>query len=156
VGPRTTARSASIPISGPFLNEDEGEWDWKAPPFRIPDAIPQPPGNAKALFIAPFVLDPNEPNRILAGWLSLWRTEDAKAPNTISTGPSWQPIKAPIGGPGTKSEISALAVAIGDSDTVWVGHANCRPGGEERRVCSVRWIRAWQSLGDSGWRGELE
>jgi hypothetical protein len=111
-------------ISGQFWNEDEGEWDWKPPPFRIPDATPQPPGKANALFIAPFVLDPNEPNRILAGGLSLWRTEDAKAPNTISTGPSWQPIKAPIGEPGTKSEISALAVAIGDSDTVWVGHAN--------------------------------
>jgi photosystem II stability/assembly factor-like uncharacterized protein len=112
-------------ISGQFLNLDELEWDWKPSPFRIPDAIPPPPGKLpNALFIAPFVLDPNEPSRILAGGLSLWRTNDAKTPNTTSTGPSWQPIKAPIGEAATKSWISALAVAIGDSDTIWVGHAS--------------------------------
>lgn len=114
-------------ISGQFFNEEEQEWDWKALPHRIPDAMPPPPGQPpKALFIAPFVLDPNEPNRILAGGLSLWRTNDAKTPNTTSTGPSWQSIKTPLAQPGTTRglEISALAVAAGDSDTVWVGHAN--------------------------------
>jgi outer membrane protein assembly factor BamB len=111
-------------INGQFWNEDEREWDWKPPPFRIPDAMPQPPGQEKALFIAPFVLDPNEPNRILAGGLSLWRTNDAKTPNTTSTGPSWQAIKEPIGPSAKKFGSSALAVAMGDSDTIWVGHAN--------------------------------
>jgi photosystem II stability/assembly factor-like uncharacterized protein len=106
-------------ISGQYRNHDEREWDWKPVPFRIDDAM-----NQRALFIAPFVLDPNEPNRILAGGLSLWRTNDAKTPNTTSTGPSWLSIKAPIGTTAKEFGISALAVAMGDSDTIWVGHAN--------------------------------
>ena len=73
------------------------------------------------------MLDPNQPDRILAGGLSLWRTNDAKTPNTPTTGPRWQSIKnsiAPSGGNTFGFEISALAVAPGDSDEIWVGHAN--------------------------------
>src|SRR6266508_3204638 len=101
-------------ISGQFWNPAIGEWAWKPVPFRIDDAM-----NQRALFIAPFVLDPNEPNRMLAGGLSLWRTDDAKQPNTLTSGPRWSAIK-----PSAGSNISALAVAPGDSDAVWVGHAN--------------------------------
>ena len=111
-------------ISGQFWNHDEGEWDWKPAPFRIPDAKPVPDQPPMALFIAPFILDPNDPNRLLAGGMSVWRTNDAKTPNTTTTGPRWASIKAPIGPADTKVLISALAVAVGDSDTVWVGHAN--------------------------------
>ena len=94
-------------------------------PHRIPDAIPVKPGQPlTALFIAPFVLDPNQPERILAGGMSLWRTNDAKTPNTPTSGPSWQSIKNPIvtTGDARRFGISALAVAPGDSDTIWVGH----------------------------------
>jgi photosystem II stability/assembly factor-like uncharacterized protein len=109
-------------ISGQFYNFDEGEWDWKPLPFRIPDAMPQPAG---ALFIAPFVLDPNNADRILAGGRSLWRTDDAKTPNTERTGPRWESIKDPLGPPDKRGfEISAIAIAAADSATVWVGHAN--------------------------------
>jgi photosystem II stability/assembly factor-like uncharacterized protein len=97
-------------ISGQFWNGSE--WTWKPVPFRIPDAR-----NQNALFIAPFVLDPNEPNRLLAGGSALWRTNDVKTPNTGSTGPSWTAIK-----PSAGTFISALAIARGDSDVVWVGH----------------------------------
>jgi photosystem II stability/assembly factor-like uncharacterized protein len=111
-------------IHGEFFNEDEGEWDWKPSPFRVPDAKALPGQPPKALFIAPFVLDPNEPNRLLAGGMSLWRTNDARTPNTTTTGPSWASIKDPIDPGGPTAAISALAVASGDSDMVWVGHAN--------------------------------
>ena len=99
-------------ISGQFWNETARKWDWKPIPFTIPDAK-----NQKALFIAPFVLDPNEPKRLLGGGISLWRTDDAKTPNTPSSGPSWSAIKPSAGQP-----ISAIAVAKGNSDVVWVGH----------------------------------
>jgi hypothetical protein len=99
-------------ISGQVWNG--AEWTWKPIPYRIPDARSQ-----TALFIAPFVLDPNAPDRLLAGGLSLWSTNDAKTPNTGGTGPSWRAIKGSAGEP-----ISALAVARGDSDVVWVGHAD--------------------------------
>jgi photosystem II stability/assembly factor-like uncharacterized protein len=97
-------------ISGQFWNGTE--WTWKPVPYRIPDAK-----NQNALFIAPFVLDPNAPDRLLAGGLSVWRTDDAKRPNTDNTGPAWRAIK-----PSAGSLISALAVAKGASDVVWVGH----------------------------------
>ena len=85
---------------------------WKPVPFRIPDAM-----TGNALFIAPFALDPNAPNRLLAGGVSLWRTDDAKTPNTAATGPAWRSIKPSVG-----TLISALAIAAGNSNLVWVGH----------------------------------
>ena len=97
-------------ISGQFW--DGSAWRWKPVPFRISDAM-----NQNALFIAPFILDPNDPNRILGGGISLWRTNDAKTPNTNSAGPMWTPIKGSVG-----SRISAIAVAQGNSDLIWVGH----------------------------------
>ncbi len=109
-------------ISGQFYDDAAQQWNWKPAPYSIPDAQSQ-----KALFIAPFALDPNEPDRILAGGLSLWRTNDTKTPNTSSAGPRWQSIKnsiAPAGKSTFGFEISALAIAPGDSDVVWVGHAN--------------------------------
>jgi hypothetical protein len=99
-------------ISGQFWNVATGQWDWKPPPFRIPDAF-----NQQALFIAPFLLDPANPSRILAGGRSLWRTNDATTANTPTSGPQWSSIKPPSNG-----KISALAIAPGNSDVVWVGH----------------------------------
>ncbi len=101
-------------ISGRFYNEAIQDWDLKPLPFQIPDAR-----SGRSLFIAPFVLDPNEPQRILAGGRDLWRTDDARTPNTDSSGPSWRSVKPAVG-----SFISSIAVAEGDSDLVWVGHVN--------------------------------
>jgi len=67
-----------------------------------------------ANFIAPFVLDPNEPRRLLAGGRSLWRSDDIRA-----AAPAWRAIKT-----AAASNISAIAVAPGNSDIVWVGHNN--------------------------------
>ena len=67
-----------------------------------------------ANFIAPFVLDPNEPQRMWAGGQSLWRTDNVKA-----AVPSWRAVKPP-----SASYISAVAVAPGNSNIVWVGHNN--------------------------------
>ena len=99
-------------ISGQFWNGAVGRWDWKPVPFQIPDAF-----NQHALFIAPFVLDPNNANRILAGGQSLWRTNNAKTPNTPTSGPQWSRIKSPANG-----MISAIAIAPGNPDRIWVGH----------------------------------
>jgi photosystem II stability/assembly factor-like uncharacterized protein len=99
-------------ISGQFWNGSD--WAWKNEPFLIPDALTR-----NALFIAPFVLDPNNSNRILAGGARLWRTNDAKTPNTNAAGPSW----AAIGNP-SFSLISAIAIAKGNSDLIWIGYQN--------------------------------
>ncbi|PCI72877.1 MAG: hypothetical protein COB38_02765 [Gammaproteobacteria bacterium] len=66
------------------------------------------------LFIAPFILDPNNENRMLGGAMSLWVSDDVKAGT-----PSWGSKKDSIG---SASPINSIAVAPGNSDLVYVGH----------------------------------
>lgn len=95
-------------------------------------------------FAAPFILDPNNSNLMLAGGAGLWRSSNVK-----SNSPSWSSIKAPLdcegeghthgdGAPlpivseeGTDHfaenppcNISTIAVAVGDPNLIWVGHNN--------------------------------
>jgi hypothetical protein len=65
-----------------------------------------------ANFIAPFILDPNNNNRMLGGGLSLWESVNVKAAT-----PTWTSKK-----PSTGQKISTIAVAEGNADIVWVGH----------------------------------
>ena len=65
-----------------------------------------------ANFIAPFILDPNEPNRMLAGGISLWRSNNVRVGNP----PDWSSIRPPGTFP-----LSAIAVATGNSNIIWVG-----------------------------------
>lgn len=69
-----------------------------------------------ANFIAPLVLDPNDPQRLLVGAASLWRTDAARAASV-----AWTAIKPAIG-----SNVSAIAVAPGFPDVIWVGHNDGR------------------------------
>ena len=69
---------------------------------------------SSANFIAPFALDPNNPNTMLAGGASLWRSTNVKA-----AAPSWAYILASTG-----SYISQIAIAQGNSNLVWVGKNN--------------------------------
>ncbi|MDM8544460.1 choice-of-anchor D domain-containing protein [Desulfococcaceae bacterium HSG9] len=70
--------------------------------------------SSTAELIAPFVLDPNNQSVMLAGGTSLWKTSDVKAATV-----SWGTIKNSIG-----STITAIAVAQGNSDIIWIGHDN--------------------------------
>lgn len=119
-------------------------WRWKPEPFTITDAR-----NSKALFIAPFELDPNEPNRLLGGALSLWRTDDAKTPNSNvpPDGPSWAAIKPPAGNDRRRHSISAIAIADGNSDIVVVGHAN---GQIFRSTDATEGTPNWQRIDNNG------
>jgi photosystem II stability/assembly factor-like uncharacterized protein len=99
-------------ISGQFWNGTA--WAWRPLPHKIPDAQAR-----AANFIAPFVLDARNTDRILGGGLELWRTENAKTPYTANpaSGPTWSSIK-----PSTGEPISALTIAPSTSDDVWVCH----------------------------------
>ena len=83
---------------------------------RIDTGINDANNAATANFIAPFILDPNDPNTMLAGGVSLWRSTNVKA-----TTPSWTAIKAPSG---VSNPISAIAVSATTSDIICVGHKN--------------------------------
>ena len=69
---------------------------------------------SNANFIAPFVLDPSDPNTMLAGGRSLWRSSNVKAPT-----PTWTAIR----GPGT-DHLSAIAIARSDRARIWIGLNN--------------------------------
>jgi len=83
-------------------------------------------------FVAPVVLDPNDSNRLLVGTVQLWRTNNAR------TSPMWQVIKNATCETETESltsdpghfemsprcGISTIAIAQGNSDTIWVGQNN--------------------------------
>lgn len=62
------------------------------------------------LFIKPFTMDPNQPQRLWTGGRRLWRTDNGAN--------SWQAASAPLGGAG---QISAIAVARNRSGRVLVG-----------------------------------
>lgn len=65
------------------------------------------------LFIAPYVMDPNDPERLWFGGTGLWRTDDGAV--------LWRPATASISHLGA---VSALAVARSDSDRVLAGTAD--------------------------------
>jgi hypothetical protein len=90
-----------------LYRSSNGGYGWNAISAGISDA------GTSANFIAPFVLDPNNPNRMLAGGASLWRSNNVKA-----AAPSWTAIQANSG-----NNVSAIAVAAENSDVVWVGRS---------------------------------
>lgn len=131
--------AASSYISGHYWTGTQ--WAWKAAPYVITDAR-----DANAAFIAPFELDPNDHDRLLGGGLSLWRTTDPRTPNTTTTGPTWATIKAPIGS--TRAhQITAIAIADGDSDIVVIGHGN---GDVYRTTDATAVAPTWQRIDTNG------
>ena len=82
-----------------------------------PTASPPQLESGNAAFIAPFVLDPNNQSRMLAGAASLWRSNDVSS----GTPPTWSAIKTSVG---SFIYISAIAVAPTDSNVIWVAYTN--------------------------------
>ncbi|HSP17232.1 MAG TPA: hypothetical protein VLV78_20990 [Thermoanaerobaculia bacterium] len=89
----------------------QGITDINCDPIAHPDLLEV--GNNSA-FIAPFVLDPNNQSRMIAGASSLWRS------NNVSSGnpPTWSVIHTNPGG----CCVSAIAVAPTNSDVIWVAY----------------------------------
>lgn len=76
--------------------------------------------SSRAAFIAPFILDPNVPQRMIAGGVSVWRAQ-----NVSSGTPAFEEIKQELG-TGNANIISALAVAPGNSDIIYAGDRSGR------------------------------
>ena len=73
--------------------------------------------NSNANFIAPFMIDPNNDNTMLAGGVSLWRSTNVSTVDVSDI--SWNSIKSSIG-----ERISQITVAEGNSDIILVGYNN--------------------------------
>ncbi|MBL8513261.1 MAG: hypothetical protein JNJ55_04655, partial [Betaproteobacteria bacterium] len=68
-------------------------------------------------FISPFILDPNNRDRMLVASNSLWVTN-----NVRDFAPTWTAIKPPTGTKADGRFINAIAVAPRDSNIIYVGH----------------------------------
>ncbi|MCQ4167630.1 hypothetical protein [Tahibacter harae] len=68
----------------------------------------------QTLFIMPYLIDPNAPDRLYAGGLRLWRSDDGAG--------RWRPASARMGGSAFGNRISAIAVAPGNPDRMLVGN----------------------------------
>lgn len=82
--------------------------------------------NANA--VPPVLLDPNAPDRMLAGGASLWRCANGRTA-TYEPGHRavWTSIKPPLPRSSPYDDsvlISAVAIAVGDSNNIWVAHNN--------------------------------
>ncbi len=95
----------------------------------LPDSNPSS-NMIVANFQAPVVLDPNKTSRMLGGGASLWRSENVRnATHDVGQRAKWVAIKRPlpIAFLGDDSRlISAIAIAKGDSNDIWVGHNDGR------------------------------
>jgi photosystem II stability/assembly factor-like uncharacterized protein len=83
-------------------------YDWRG---SMEITVGLPDAGVRANFVAPFILDPNKPTRMLAGGRSLWRSEDVK--NEFH--PVWTDIKT------NDLNINAIAIADGNPDVIWMG-----------------------------------
>jgi hypothetical protein len=71
--------------------------------------------DAGGLYIPPMILDPNDPQRLYKGGSRLWRLDNAR---TAAFDAPWAIVR----GPG--EAISAIAVAPGNSNLIWLGTSN--------------------------------
>jgi photosystem II stability/assembly factor-like uncharacterized protein len=92
-----------------------------------------------ANFIAPFILDPNNSNTMLAGGASLWRSKNVR---TALFNVTWSRIR----NAGT-SNISAIAVAPGNSDIVWAAQND---GRIDASVNGTAATPTWSVIDDNG------
>lgn len=96
---------------------------------------------SQANFIAPFVIDPSNRDRMLVGANSLWLSTNVRA----ST-PAWAAIKAPINIAGiTTYFINAIAVHERDSNVIWVGHNS--PGQIWKTTDGLSATPTWTQVG---------
>ncbi len=67
--------------------------------------------SGRALFIAPFIMDPNNSNTLIAGGTTIWKT--------TNQGDNWSAISPVFG-----NSCSALDVAFGNPSMIWAGFAD--------------------------------
>jgi len=103
----------------------------------------------QANFNSPFILDPNNRDRMLVGANSLWIS------NNVRIGaPTWAAIKPPVTNPNSTRYINAIAVETGNSNVIWVGHnASNTPGLPTQIFKTVNGLSAsptWTNVAGSG------
>ncbi len=93
-------------------------------------------------FISPFIIDPNNRNRMLVGANSLWASNNVK-----DAVPSWTAIKPPTGTKADGRFISAIGVHARDSNVIWTGHNG---GGLYKTTNGLSAVPTWTQITGSG------
>jgi hypothetical protein len=105
---------------------------------------------------APVLLDPNEPDRMLAGGASLWRSENVRTTTgVVGDRAVWEEIKPalPSAGPGDdRGYVSAVEVTPGDPDAIWVAHND---GQLHRTRNGLAKAPRWEIVDDNASRNPL-
>ena len=121
----------------------------------LPDSNPHG-AQMTANFIAPVLLDPNAPDRMLGGGASLWRSENVRhATHEPGHRATWVAIKPPLLRAFPQDDgnlISAIAVARGDSNDIWVAHNDGRLFHTTNGLASSP---TWQTIDDNAARNPL-
>jgi hypothetical protein len=104
---------------------------------NLPDA-----NTPAANFIAPFILDPNEPRRMWAGGASLWRSDDVRASSV-----AWTQARA-----AGSSYVSAIAVAPGNPNVVWIGQND---GQVWKTADALSAVPTWTAVDDNAARNPV-
>lgn len=100
-------------------------------------------------FIAAFILDPNNNNRLLGGAVRLWRSNNVKAASTADV--AWENIKDSVGTNTAPNHISAIAVVPGNSDIIYAGHDTGKLYKTTTGTSAAATVRAsWVALDDNG------
>jgi hypothetical protein len=108
-----------------------------APAADISGGIPT---SETTVLHAPFALDPNNPDVMLAGGLSLWRSTNVRAP-----GPTWTNIRSgDTTGAYHSRTINAIAIAQGDANIVWLA---TKSDGVYKSTNATAAAPAWSRVG---------
>ncbi|UXI68833.1 WD40/YVTN/BNR-like repeat-containing protein [Tahibacter amnicola] len=88
------------------------------------------------LFIMPYLIDPNAANRLYAGGLRVWRTDNR--------GGNWFAASAPLGGTSFNHRISAITVAPGNPQRMLAGNRTgiFRSGSALSSTSATTWASA--------------
>ena len=106
--------------------------------------------NPTILFIPPMAIDPVTSNTLFLGAQNLWRSTNIK--DAVNTNVSWSIVRSsrPTNALGFIPYVSAVAVAPGSSDIVWIGYDDgqiaCTTTGSQP---SPTWISVTQPTGTS-------
>lgn len=73
------------------------------------------PVTESGAWVTPYILDPNDPNNMYAGYANVWRSTDVKAGT-----PTWTQISSFSG----SNTVRTMAMAPSNSDVLYVGRAN--------------------------------
>jgi photosystem II stability/assembly factor-like uncharacterized protein len=130
-----------VRLSGFFRSRDGG----KHLEIFIDGGLPE---RGLGNFVAPFVIDPTDGTRMLAGAQQLWSSANVRTGKP----PAWTAIKPGVSNSFGVQNVSAIAISPADPNWIWVGHNDGQLYlSTDGRSASP----AWETIDDNGAQNPL-